>query len=86
MDPVTETMPDPFDFYLSSPVVAGGLVYFGSSDSKVCALESTTCALKWKFKTGDVVHSSPALADGTIFIGSWDIYLYARDATSGKEK
>ena len=86
MDPATETMPDPFDFYLSSPVVAGGLVYFGSSDSNVYALQSTTGALKWKFKTGEVVHSSPALADGTIFIGSWDTYLYALDAASGKEK
>jgi len=86
MDPATETMPDPFDFYLSSPVVGGGLVYFGSSDSNVYALDSATGALKWKFKTGDVVHSSPALADGTIFIGSWDTYLYALDAVSGKEK
>jgi outer membrane protein assembly factor BamB len=86
MDPAAETMPDPFDFYLSSPVVGGGLVYFGSSDSNVYALDSATGALKWKFKTGDVVHSSPALADGTIFIGSWDTYLYALDAASGKEK
>jgi len=86
MDPATETMPDPFDFYLSSPVVGAGLVYFGSSDSNVYALDSATGGLKWKFKTGDVVHSSPALADGAIFIGSWDTYLYALDAASGKEK
>ena len=42
--------------------------------------------LKWKFKTGDVVHASPAIADGTLYIGSWDSYMYALDAASGKEK
>ena len=61
-------------------------MYFGSSDGNVYALEAATGAVKWKFKTGDVVLSSPALADGTLFIGSWDTYLYALDATSGAEK
>jgi hypothetical protein len=61
-------------------------VYFGSSDGNVYALEAATGAMKWKFKTGDVVLSSPALADGTLFIGTWDTYLYALDATSGTEK
>jgi outer membrane protein assembly factor BamB len=86
IEPAAEIMPDPFDFYLSSPVVSGGVVYFGSSDGNVYALETSTGAVKWKFKTGDVVHSSPALVDGTLFIGSWDTYLYALDAASGKEK
>lgn len=84
--PVAETMPDPFDVYLSSPVVADGSVYFGSGDGNVYALDATTGALKWKFATGDVVHASPAIAEGTIFIGSWDTNLYALDATTGKEK
>jgi len=86
MEPAAESMPDPFDFYLSSPVVADGIVYFGSSDTNVYALDAATGALKWKFKTGDVVHSSPALTDGTLFIGSWDTYLYALDARTGREK
>ena len=86
IEPAAETMPDPFDFFLSSPLVAGGLVYFASSDSNVYALDAATGAAKWKFKTADVVHSSPAIADGTIFIGSWDTYLYALDAATGKEK
>ena len=85
-EPAAETMPDPFDSFLSSPVIANGLVYFGSGDNNVYALDATTGTLKWKFKTGDVVHASPALANGTIFIGSWDSYFYALDATTGKEK
>ena len=83
--PAKESMPDPFDCYLSSPVVWNGAVYFGSGDGNVYALDATTGTLKWKFKTGDVVHASPALADGNLYIGSWDSYFYALDAASGKQ-
>ncbi len=86
LQPAVESMPDPWDFYLSSPTVWKGIVYFGSSDGNVYALEADSGELKWKFKTGDVVHSSPAIADGTLYIGSWDTYLYALDAASGNEK
>ena len=84
--PAAETMPDPFDCYLSSPVVESGAVYFGSGDGNVYALDAATGAVKWKFKTGDVVHASPALAHGVLFVGSWDSYFYALDAASGQEK
>ncbi len=86
LQPANESMPDPWDFYLSSPSVSDGFVYFGSSDGNVYALDASSGALRWKFKTDDVVHSSPALADGVLYIGSWDTYLYALDAASGKEK
>jgi eukaryotic-like serine/threonine-protein kinase len=84
--PNAEVMPDPFDFYLSSPVVADGIVYFASGDTNIYALDAATGSLKWKFKTGDVVHGSPALAGGTLFVGSWDSFFYALDAATGKEK
>jgi outer membrane protein assembly factor BamB len=86
LQPEVESMPDPWDFYLSSPALWNGAVYFGSSDGNVYALDASSGALKWKFKTGDVVHSSPAIADGVLYIGSWDTYLYALDAASGTEK
>lgn len=86
LQPASESMPDPWDFYLSSPSVSNGTVYFGSSDGNVYALDALSGALRWKFKTGDVVHSSPAIADGTVYIGSWDTHLYAIDAETGKEK
>jgi eukaryotic-like serine/threonine-protein kinase len=86
LQPAAETMPDPWDFYLSSPCVSDSAVYFGSSDGNVYALDASSGALKWKFHTGDVVHSSPAIADGVLYIGSWDTYVYALDAASGTEK
>ena len=84
--PVSETMPDPFDFFLSSPVVWNGTVYFGSGDTNIYSLDAASGKLKWKFKTGDVVHASPAISDGVLFVGSWDSYFYALDAATGKEK
>ena len=68
-EPAAETMPDPWDFYLSSPAVWKGAVYFGSSDGNAYSLDATSGALKWKFHTGDVVHSSPTIADGVLYIG-----------------
>ena len=85
-EPAGESMPDPFDFYLSSPAVWNDAVYFGSGDGNVYALDAATGALRWKFHTGDVVHASPAISDGTLYIGSWDSYFYALDAATGKEK
>ncbi len=85
-DPRTERMPDPFDVFLSSPTVSDGVVYFGSGDQSVYALDATTGALRWQFATGDVVHASPAVSDGVVYIGSWDRNLYALDAATGREK
>ena len=84
--PAAESMPDPWDCYLSSPVVWRGVVYFGSGDGHIYALDAASGVLNWKFKTGDVVHASPAIASGTVFVGSWDSNFYALDAATGKEK
>ena len=86
MQPKTQTFPDPYDIFLSSPVVANGAVYFGSGDGNVYCLDAASGNQRWKFKTGDVVHASPALANGVLFVGSWDSYFYAIDAATGKEK
>lgn len=86
ISPEKETMPDFWDFYLSSPVVWEGKVYFGSGDGNIYALDATSGTLKWKFKTGNVVHASPAIASGTLFIGGFDTFFYALDANTGEEK
>ncbi len=84
--PKNQTIADPWDVYLSSPVVAGGAVYFGSGDGNLYALDAASGELRWKFQTGDVVHSSPAFDSGTLYVGSWDSILYAVDAATGHEK
>ncbi len=84
--PVAETMPDPFDCYLSSPVVWNGAVYFGSGDGNIYAVDAASGAMKWKVQTGDVVHASPAISGGTLYVGSWDSFFYAVDAANGQVK
>ncbi|HEX7560229.1 MAG TPA: PQQ-binding-like beta-propeller repeat protein [Usitatibacter sp.] len=84
--PASQTYLDPFDIFLSSPVVAAGAVYFGSGDGNLYALDAASGELKWKFHTADVVHASPAYADGVLYFGSWDSWFYAVDARTGAEK
>lgn len=81
--PRSQVFADPYDVYLSSPVVAQGLVFFGSGDGHVYAIDAISGTLRWKYRTGDVVHAAPALADGMLYIGSWDGSFYALDAASG---
>jgi eukaryotic-like serine/threonine-protein kinase len=86
MQPKNQTIADPFDVFLSSPVLGGGNVFFGSGDGSVYALDAASGNLKWRFQTGDVVHASPAYSDGVLYFGSWDSYFYAIDARTGAEK
>lgn len=87
LKPDTMEMDDPWDYFLSSPVILAGkenaTVYFGSSDGNVYALDAKSGNLKWKYLTNGIVHSSPAIADGILYVGGWDTYLYAIDAASG---
>ena len=48
----------------SSPAVSGGIVYIGSDDGKVYALDAATGQPHWTFATGSDVWSSPAVAAG----------------------
>lgn len=69
----------------SSPAVVDGVVYIGSYDHYLYALDATTGKQRWRFKTGDEVYSSPAVVGGVVYIGSGDEYVYALDAATGKQ-
>lgn len=77
---------DPWDMFLSSPVVANGILYVGCGEGMFYALDAQTGEKKWEFKTGDVIHSSPAYSSKTVYFGSWDSYLYALNAETGSLK
>lgn len=88
MQPVEAYHEDLWDFYLSSPIINMEdddlIVYFGSSDGNLYAVDAASGKLKWKFKTQSVIHSSPALYEGKVYIGSWDSNLYALEAKTGE--
>ena len=71
---------------MSSPVVAGDAVYFGSSDNNLYSVNRADGSLRWKFATKGAVNSSPAFADGIVYVNSVDGRFYAVDAATGKEK
>lgn len=53
-----------FDFCFE-PVIAGGLVLFGSSaDDSLRALDLKTGELRWRFTTGGPIRFAPAVANG----------------------
>lgn len=84
--PASQTIPDAWDMYTSSPAVVDGRVYFGSGDGGVYCVDAASGLLQWKFQTGDVVHASPAVVGGTVYIGSFDGRFYAIDAATGLQR
>jgi outer membrane protein assembly factor BamB len=63
--------------------VAGNIVYFGSYDDHVYALNATSGTLVWKHRTGGHIESGPAIAAGAVYVGSDDGRLYALNASAG---
>jgi outer membrane protein assembly factor BamB len=69
----------------SSPSVSGGVLYVGSDDNRLYALDAVTGAMLWSFRTGGDVRSSPAVVNGFVYVGSDDAHVYAVDALTGTE-
>ena len=59
------------------------MVYVGSEDFNVYALNASTGAKLWSYTTGSWVHSSPAVANGVVYVGSDDGNVYALNASTG---
>lgn len=70
----------------SSPIVHNGVVYIGSEDGFLYAIDEQSGKIKWKFKTGGAVHSSAAIFENTVYVGSFDGYYYAIDLNTARLK
>ena len=60
----------------SSPAISNGVAYVGSSGG-LYALNASSGATIWSYKTGNYVFSSPAIANGMVYAGSTNDVLYA---------
>lgn len=69
----------------SSPVVADDVVYFGSLDHNVYAVDVEDGAEIWSFTTGGAVVASPLVENGRVYVGSFDNVFYALNAATGEE-
>ena len=78
--------PTCYDYVQSSPVVADGTVYAGSTDGKLYAVAADTGEVKWTFAASKKVRGSAAVADGVVYFGSWDKLMYAVEAATGEVK
>jgi outer membrane protein assembly factor BamB len=68
----------------STPAIHNGVVFIGSDDSQLYALDATSSGnVLWTSATGGAIYASPAVADGMVFVGSLDHTFYAFDEVTG---
>merc|ERR1712195_402454 len=74
----------------SSPALSpdGSVVYVGSEDNNLHAVNTADGSKKWAYATGDAVRSSPILSpdDSVVYVGSYDHNLHAVNTTDGSSK
>ncbi|MBV8976248.1 MAG: PQQ-binding-like beta-propeller repeat protein [Alphaproteobacteria bacterium] len=69
----------------SAPAVVGGVVYAGSDDGHLYAMDAASGTRLWSFITDSAIHASPAVSYGLVFAASSKGSVYAVDAASGTE-
>jgi len=72
----------------STPAVHNGVVYIGSDDNNMYALNATNGNIIWNFLTGGAVWTAPAVSDdgcgdGKVCFGSWDHTVYCVNENTG---
>lgn len=67
-----------------TPVVHQGMLYIGSYDNNLYALNAADGKFQWKYPTDGGVVSRPLVADGNILFGSEDKRLHVVSVRSGK--
>jgi outer membrane protein assembly factor BamB len=71
---------------VTSPAIAGDVVYIGSLSGHLYAIDRATGQEKWNFKSRMPIASSPSVADGTVYFVSSAGSLAAVDAATGQPR
>ncbi len=76
------------NWVMSTPLVKGGMVYFGSNDGRVYAVDASTGTIAWEAQTQLAVETEPEAGTmggrSVIFAGGSDRNIYAIDASNGE--
>jgi len=67
---------------ISSPAIADGKAYVGSTDGLIYCLDAYNGTQIWNYTVGST-DSSPAIAYGKVYIGSFNAKVFCLDATTG---
>jgi len=65
-------------------LVHDGILYYGSSNHNLYALDARTGGEKWRFRTDGIIISCPLVHEGKLYFGSCDCHLYCL-SLEGKE-
>lgn len=65
---------------LASPALSGQIVFIGSSDGRLFALDAAAGTERWTAITTGAIENAPAVVHGTVYVASTDGFLYAFDA------
>ncbi len=69
----------------ASPVIANGILYIGSTDGKLYALDAKQWGIKWVFDAGDAIRYSAAVFGDRVYFSARNNKIYALDAKTGKK-
>jgi outer membrane protein assembly factor BamB len=72
-----------YDYMSSSPIIDEGMIYVGSIDSCLYAINQINGKIQWKHKTEGIIRSTPIADSGFIYFGSWDNHMYAIHVKDG---
>ena len=69
----------------SQPIINDNILYVGSLDHNLYALDAQTGVIKWRFNAGNSILNAPTISNGKIYLGSTDGKIYVIDDQTGIE-
>lgn len=69
---------------MSSPLIYDGVLYVGSTDSTLSAVDLSTGRVKWDFDAGYPIEATASVGEGMVCFGSLDGVLRCLDTADGR--
>ena len=69
----------------ASPVIANGILYIGSTDGKLYALDAKRWGIRWVFDAGDAIRYSATVLGNRVYFSARNNKVYALDAKTGEK-
>jgi outer membrane protein assembly factor BamB len=67
-------------------IAASGMIFFGSKDGRIYALDANSGQMKWTYRIGKALKLPLATVDDAVLAASEDKNLYAIDAQTGQKR